>query len=238
LKEQYAADINDYRKYALLRRLAAGGFKVGVCWMLTAPDDRNDGRKLGYLDDPKRWRDFDPELFEALHPIAKAETNLRLKLVERDRILPRAQFFSEYVPTNVVLRQCYFEVALEVLNSADILFFDPDNGVEIRSTPRGAPNSPKFIYRDEIQAAYSAGHTLLIYQHFPRQERRSFLEKTRDALAPHAPDARIWAFRTADVAYLLLAQPRHAQKIETIVSKASSDWVTFLEIAIRPNAAG
>lgn len=157
LKEQYVGDINDYRKYALLRRLAAGGLKIGVCWMLTAPDDRNDGRKLGYLDEPERWRGFDPELFDALHPIAKAKTNRRLQLVERGKALPRALFFNECVPTNVVLRRYYFEVALEELTPADIVFYDPDNGIEVKSTPRGAPDSPKFIYRDEIAATYGAG---------------------------------------------------------------------------------
>lgn len=39
VKHQYVGDINDYRKYALLRALSAGGAnRIGVCWMLT-PDD-------------------------------------------------------------------------------------------------------------------------------------------------------------------------------------------------------
>jgi hypothetical protein len=36
VKHQYVGDINDYRKYALLRALSAGGAnRIGVCWMLT-----------------------------------------------------------------------------------------------------------------------------------------------------------------------------------------------------------
>lgn len=39
MKHQYIGDINDYRKYALLRTLSADGVnRIGVCWMLT-PDD-------------------------------------------------------------------------------------------------------------------------------------------------------------------------------------------------------
>ena len=38
MKEQYVGDENDYRKYALLRALAATGLKLGVCWMLTPPE--------------------------------------------------------------------------------------------------------------------------------------------------------------------------------------------------------
>ncbi len=54
MKEQYAGDISDYRKYALLRALAGpGGLKPGVCWMLTPPDGRADGNKVGYIDESK-----------------------------------------------------------------------------------------------------------------------------------------------------------------------------------------
>ena len=41
MKVQYFGDVSDYRKFALLRLLATvGGFRIGVCWMLT----ENDGR--------------------------------------------------------------------------------------------------------------------------------------------------------------------------------------------------
>jgi hypothetical protein len=65
MKEQYVGDLNDYRKYALLRALAAGGEnRIAVAWMLTPPDDRNDGNKRAYLDQPEKHRRFDPDLFD------------------------------------------------------------------------------------------------------------------------------------------------------------------------------
>ena len=46
MKVQYFGDVNDYRKYVLLRLLAKSGeFKIGVCWMLTPADDRTDGKQ-------------------------------------------------------------------------------------------------------------------------------------------------------------------------------------------------
>ena len=43
MKNQYFGDINDYRKYGLIRLLADGGkIKAGVCWMLTPDDTRTD----------------------------------------------------------------------------------------------------------------------------------------------------------------------------------------------------
>ena len=44
MKNQYVGDVNDYRKYGLIRALIGDqDIKVGVCWMLTAPDGRTDG---------------------------------------------------------------------------------------------------------------------------------------------------------------------------------------------------
>ena len=51
MKVQYFGDVNDYRKYILLRRISSE-LKIGVCWMLTPDDGRPDGANRGYLTDP------------------------------------------------------------------------------------------------------------------------------------------------------------------------------------------
>jgi hypothetical protein len=44
MKNQYFGDINDYRKYGLLRGLSnRGEIRTAVCWMLTTDDGRGDG---------------------------------------------------------------------------------------------------------------------------------------------------------------------------------------------------
>ncbi|MDO8501594.1 MAG: hypothetical protein Q7S20_07100 [Gemmatimonadaceae bacterium] len=55
MKHQYFGDVNDYRKYGLLRILQqASGLRLGVCWMLTPDDTRTDGKFVAYLGDSKR----------------------------------------------------------------------------------------------------------------------------------------------------------------------------------------
>ncbi len=51
MKHQYFGDINDYRKYGLLRQLSNfGQIATSVCWMLTPDAPGNvDGQKLAYL---------------------------------------------------------------------------------------------------------------------------------------------------------------------------------------------
>jgi hypothetical protein len=76
VKEQYVGDVNDYRKYALLRALADGGrTKIGVAWMLTPPDGRPDGNMLAYLEKPS-FRTFDPGLFDLMRQVSSMPKSL------------------------------------------------------------------------------------------------------------------------------------------------------------------
>ena len=71
MKDQYFGDVNDYRKYGLLRALGHAGFKTLVVWMLTPNDGRSDGRFTDYLDQPSHWKHYDEELYDALHDWVK-----------------------------------------------------------------------------------------------------------------------------------------------------------------------
>lgn len=208
MKEQYVGDVNDYRKYALLRLLARSGLRLGVCWMLTPNDERSDGNKLGYLDQPKQER-HEPELFELLRRVRGEPDARRLILIEGSEILPRAIFVNTIVPETLFERQLWFTQASAALAETDLVFFDPDNGIEVGSVGKGRRNSSKYVYRDELAATYRAGHSLLVYQHFQRKERESFIRDVADDLRRVAPDAEVWAIRTSHVVFMLAIQPRH-----------------------------
>ncbi len=65
MKNQYFGDINDYRKYGLLRALIKmASCKIAVCWMLTPDDGRPDGQQIKYLQHPKKYWAFDTGLFD------------------------------------------------------------------------------------------------------------------------------------------------------------------------------
>jgi len=208
VKEQYVGDVNDYRKYALLRLLGRSGLRLGVCWMLTPNDERSDGNKLGYLDQLKQEQ-HDPELFALLRRVRDEPDARRLILIEGSEILPGAVFVNTIVPEPLFERQLWFRQASAALAESDLIFFDPDNGIEVGSVGKGRRNSSKYVYRDELAATYRAGHSLLIYQHFQRKERESFIRDVADDLRRAALDAEIWAIRTSHVVFMLAIQPRH-----------------------------
>jgi hypothetical protein len=215
MKEQYVGDINDYRKYALLRALAKDrGIRIGICWMLTPPDGRPDGNKVSYLNQPQYER-FDPSIFALLKQVRDAPNTRRLVLIEESGIIPDATYVNTMVPDKLFERQIWFSEALKSLHRSDLIFFDPDNGLEVSSKRKGQLNSSKYLYRDEVAATYKAGHSVLIYQHFPREERRAFIQRISTNLHGLAPSSQMWVFQTSHVAFFLLIHPDHERTLSS-----------------------
>jgi len=215
MKNQYVGDINDYRKYALLRVLAGpGDIRIGVCWMLTPSDGRPDGGKIKYLDDPSRYRPYDPDLFDLLRSVVAAPDKRHLALIEASGIVPGARYFDDIIPDDEEGRSVFFRAALAKLAQCDLIFFDPDNGLDVPSKKKGQRNSSKFVYRDEVTTVFNGGKSVLIYQHFTRQKRRHFVERIGRSLKDLMPNSSIWAFCTAHVVFFLVINPRHAPTLE------------------------
>jgi hypothetical protein len=220
VKHQYVGDINDYRKYALLRALSAGGTnRVGVCWMLTDSDGSSDGGKLAYLGQPKRFRHFDPELFDILANAAAEPDRRRLQSIEGSRAIPGATYYNETLPDDAPGRAAFMERCASEFHDAELIFFDPDNGLEV-SLPKGRKNSSKYLYLDEVAAFYEAGKSLLIYQHFPRVERQAFLASCNERLRSVAPGCIVWAFTTSHVVFLLVVHPKSPARLGVAAMEA------------------
>jgi hypothetical protein len=220
VKHQYVGDINDYRKYALLRALSAGGAnRVGVCWMLTPDDGGADGGKLAYLGQPERHRRFDPELFDILARAASEPDRRRLQTIEDSEAIPGALYHNETLPDDAPSRAAFMERCSSQFHDAELVFFDPDNGLEV-SLPKGRKNSSKYLYLDEVAAFYEAGKSLLIYQHFPRVERKAFLASCTGRLRGVAPGCTVWAFTTSHVVFLLLVHPESPARLAVAALEA------------------
>ena len=103
----------------------------------------------------------------------------------------------------------YFARAETQFAEADLVFFDPDNGLEVPSVPRGRKNSSKYVYYDEVEAFFRIGKSVLIYQHFPFERRGPFISRVSATLAKRSGADIIRVFRTPHVAFFMAAQRRH-----------------------------
>jgi hypothetical protein len=233
MKNQYFGDVNDYRKYGLLRTLQRiGGVRLGVCWMLTPDDGRTDGKFISYLSEPKRWRSYDPALFDFLAtavPNGRNVNNLRGK-----DLMPDALFFEEIIPDNRHDRALAMSVSREMLRVCDLVFFDPDNGMEVVSCQAGQKHSSKYLLWSEVVDQYNAGSSVLVYQHFRREERRTFIVATAAKFQNRTGCVSVICFRTSHVAFFLLAQARHLDALLRSAAQVSQEWKGQIEVIVDP----
>ncbi len=198
-------------------RLPMAANRIAVCWMLTDGDEISDGRKVEYLNDAHRLRQGDPELFDFLHD-AVVKRNLRdVRLVETANIIPSGVYYSETVGSDHASRKAWFDSFLNFVRGSDLVFFDPDNGIEVKSNPRGSKDSCKYIYWDELVATYEAGYSVLVFQHFPRLQRDIFIHQLEAEVRSKTSASMIHSFRTPHVVFFLIARPEPEEKLLPLI---------------------
>lgn len=171
MQDRYAGDVGDYVKFAILRALSPGR-RVGVAWWLYPDESHNgDGRHTAYLDKPDQWRAFDPEVFDHL---ARLRASGARTVAALEPLLPDAAFARRPMPTEGAAgqlrhaRTAWFDEMAEQLASCDLVFLDPDNGLEPRSFTPGSRRAGKSVAVEEVLALRKPGRSLLIYHHQTR----------------------------------------------------------------------
>lgn len=169
MQERYLGDSHDFIKYALLRHLSNDlELRLGVNWYLTFPEDvdkkgNNDGEKRHHLKG-KDWLGLDPDLFKKIKYFDNPE-NRKLENISKQAILPaQSIYFADPAPKTD--RYVWHQKALGVLNTADLVFLDPDNGFEVKTMSR--KTSPKYAFYGEMADYLRVGKIVLVIQ-FARQ---------------------------------------------------------------------
>ena len=224
VKDQYFGDVNDYRKYGLLRALGHAGFKTLVVWMLTPNDTRSDGLFTDYLDKPSHWKRYDKELYDALHDWVRVSRARRVASIEHSTLLPAATFFSSRVPDDRAGRERYADGIMQAAGGADVVFLDPDNGIEVPSTKYGRKNSSKYVYWLEIQALATAGRSVLVYQHYPRKPHEPFAQQRGAEFAEKGRFSRVVTIDAQSVVYLCGCQAVHRSRMDAWIDTVRVRW--------------
>jgi hypothetical protein len=182
MQDRYVGDVGDFAKYGLLRRLAGAGneqlIRLAVVWCLF-PDEthNNDGRHVSYL----RRRDFeglDDTLLAALQKII-ASGERCISAVSRGGLFPVGTVFCDAVVSapaasrpspndRLQYRAAWLGRCVAATEKSDLVFFDPDNGLEVASVPKHHPSAGKYIYWDELARFWRRGDALLVYHHINR----------------------------------------------------------------------
>jgi hypothetical protein len=176
VKDQYFADRNDYFKYDLLIFLAEqlAAKKLPIVWMLTENDKSNDGGKTDY---PKGAGNRD--LYHFLKMALEDGTRYVGRIGDYFKGAGHAFVYCSYGDAETFChrnRAAYFEEIPKANLGDAVVFLDPDNGFEVKST--GERNGEKYIKLDEVELIYNRmgeNSVMVVYQHLPRIHRKSFL---------------------------------------------------------------
>ena len=185
MQDRYVGDVGDFGKYGLLRSLCRGdehgaALRLGVLWYRFDDDSSaaNDGRHTDYLFAPSRHERFlrqcDPDLFERMLHLVKNDRSIAA--VEANGVLPAdTVFFSEGLSfkgtsfgERSVKRQKWLNAGLRRVEDAEIVFFDPDNGLEVPSRSCRSLMGSKYVYYDDLQSCWERGQSLVVYHHVGR----------------------------------------------------------------------
>ena len=247
MQDRYAGDIGDFGKYGLLRALSGGdeqgpALDLGVLWYAFEGDAREkprDGKRIDYLDPPdERLRECDPDLFQRMRDIV-CTGNRSIAAVEQSGALPPRTLFhgeklrfgrTERPLARAKKRQDWLARGLDAIEGADLVFADPDNGLETRSMDPLRARGPKYAYYDDRVPFWERGQSLVVYQHATRQGtmEQQIASRTTE-LREHfvgAPDPIVLRWRRISArAYFILPARDHADRLTARVRDIlDSEW--------------
>ncbi len=189
MQDRYTGDLGDFGKYGLLRALCeptagemGGELSLGVVWYLV-PDEQgtDDGKHTRYLcrspSHDAHFRSCDAALYDRLAAIVRSGSR-RVAQIRKRKILPKRTVFYEALLTleglptigpaareaRLARRDAWVRSAHYAVRKCDVVFADPDNGLEVRAK-RYHKRGPKFAYFDELRPYVDKGQSLIIYQH-------------------------------------------------------------------------
>jgi hypothetical protein len=247
MQDRYVGDVGDFGKYGLLRLFAAQtDLRLSIIWYLFGDESHNsDGRHVGYL----RSVDFarpDALLHASLGKLIE-RGNRSVKAVARSGIFPPdTMFFTRRVSDRegevvdrrrrAASRSTWLRQAVKFSTDAELVFFDPDNGIETASVQRHSPKSGKYVYWEELVPFWQRGQSLLIYHHLNRTAsvaRQS--EMLRAKFEERFPDAGLlncFLFRRGSCRHFwLVAQERHVDGFRRAIDAlGQSDWREYFEV--------
>ncbi len=248
MQDRYVGDVGDFGKYGLLRTLCradAGGeeLSLGVVWYLVPDEGHNDdGKHVRYLSSGREatYRLCEPELYDGLRRLIRDGARSVREIRRRD-VLPSGTTYHEAalsfaeVPfaQRRALREQWVRAATQAVDGSEIVFVDPDNGLETEKR-REAKTGPKHVYYDEIEPYVSRGQSVVVYHHLGRyrggheQEIRDRLRALVANLALPEPPFAVRYRRGTSRAFFILPASRHAAVLKRRVeSLLSGPWATL-----------
>ena len=255
MQNKYVADVGDFGKYGLLRALTEPGygsdrqFKLGVNWYLV-PDEshNNDGKYIGYLEksdvNDVKFRACDPYLYDSLQFLIKYRSRDIQEVIDLQILPEGTEYFSAPLSfadilgttrreTARYIRSNWLDRAFRTLAKTELVFVDPDNGLDTRTRPEDR-GGPKYVFYDELKPYANAGQSLVIYHHLARQKKGMQQIEDRAAnLQQHLnrPVLAMWYHRGTARAFFVVPAADHYDDLrQKLMEFSRSKWSQHFDL--------
>ena len=246
MQDRYAGDVGDFGKYGLLNQIYDefnGNIRLGVNWYYATRQENGngDGNHIDYLSTKNigwvSYRECFPKLYDKLKGIVTH--NRKISEIENKGVLPdKTIFYSSPIPYSATTssnrtkdREDWFSASISHLSEADIIFLDPDNGIQLDISKKGHPNAVKYAFTDEIERYYRLGKSLIIYNHRDRRPRaeydRKFLSNRK--YVDSWDDLKVLRFKRVSVRdFVFLIQGHHRNILNRTIRNLTIEPYDFL----------
>lgn len=234
MKNQYTGDIGDYTKLGILRWLEKVGFSIGLNWYITPDEPKHsktftDGKHTKFLEYDCDTPDID--LFCALQKIGLSQ-NRSVARLERAKLFENTLFWNKILEGKS--RDKWHLEAIKKLGKQDVIFLDPDNGLEVKSTKPYSKNGNKYTTYKEVADYYAKGSTVIIYNHRDRKPENEYLKRFYQFKnMEETKNAKMFYLRASRYSvrdYLFLVQERHFSDLERAIDDfLATEWCRYLK---------
>lgn len=222
MQDNYAGDIGDYGKFGLLHAVSRA-FSLGINWYRTEYPGGPDGKLTRYLDMPVQFRHYNPELFDSLRHIVKESGKRNIRSIEQSGIVN-----AGYYSVKISARGKWHAEALQALASPSVIFLDPDNGLEVKSTM--GRNMDKYVLKSELHDYYSVKKkNVILYQHAARENESKVIGRMRNiADEIGCKNMLILRYGAYQVRYyIVFSQAEDAKRLEAVCIETIKNWQGF-----------
>lgn len=248
MKNQYFGDVGDFGKYGLLSKVNQLGISVGVNWYYTEDDvnTSSDGKFIEYLNDKQEFYNCDKQLYEYIRRFI-IEGNRNIRNIEEYSSFSNIIFYKELLKIDwyhalsevsrqkrIKIREHWYEKSKKKLYDCDIIFCDPDNGIQTLNTNKSKKDSIKYIFIDEIMGYLELGKSLIIYNHRDRSKEIDYINRiNRLATLTRDTDIEVLRFKRYSVRdYIFIMQKDQSDMLRKAIEDMASDryWKKLFEV--------
>lgn len=227
MQDLYVGDIGDFGKYGMLREINKSNLKLAVNWykvFTQKQGKQNDGKYIDYLSLPDQYRHYDSLLFDFLHKLVVYENKRNINEIEKSHLI-EADFYSESISEN---RVHWHQNALIQTINADIIFLDPDNGLETEQMHQKGSATKKHVKKIELKDYYDRGQSVILYQHRPQMVKKedcikNILDFNKNYI--HSDSIYILEFpRYTNRFYFFFAHNSHSEVLKQLCDSMNTHW--------------